>query len=315
MRISLIVPSYNVESFLKRCIASCLDQDLSMDDYEIIIVNDGSTDNTLQIAQSLCKNNNVKILNKDNGGLGSARNAGLNVAQGDYVWFIDSDDWISANCLNEVIMKSRVESCDVLCLMSSVYYSEDNIVPYVKFKSKDSRTGVKALKSFIDPGVPFYVFKRSFLINNQLHFVEGIYHEDSEFTPRALYTAKKVSYLSKVLYFIYPNPNSITRSVNYKRLFDKITVCKRLDSYIATDVRDEDAYLFSRLIARTLNAAFREMSSVPDNIHKAFSDAICEEKALLKHYLKSKKCKYLLIGLLLSVNKMSISKMAKYLFK
>ena len=99
-KISLIIPVYNVEKYLENCINSCLKQDISINDYEIIIVNDGSPDDCWNIIQRYAnQHSNIKTINKENGGLSSARNAGINVAEGELIWFIDSDDSIKENCL------------------------------------------------------------------------------------------------------------------------------------------------------------------------------------------------------------------------
>ena len=102
-KLSLIIPMYNVELYIEKCLNSCINQDLSADEYEIIIVNDGSKDNSLSIAESIAqKHNNVRIITQTNGGLSSARNTGLINSRGEYIWFIDSDDWIEPNVLKEL---------------------------------------------------------------------------------------------------------------------------------------------------------------------------------------------------------------------
>jgi len=103
MKISLIIPVFNVDQYLSRCLDSCIHQDLIPDEYEIIAVNDGSTDRSLTILREYeQKYSNIKVIDKPNGGLSSARNTGLSVAIGDYIWFIDSDDWIKENSLCKI---------------------------------------------------------------------------------------------------------------------------------------------------------------------------------------------------------------------
>ena len=114
-KISLIVPVYNVEDFVARCLNSLLEQNMSYEDYEIIIVNDGSTDSSLEIIQPyLEKYPNCKLIDKPNGGLSSARNAGLNVALGEYIWFVDSDDFIMPNLLDDLYKECSSNDLDVL---------------------------------------------------------------------------------------------------------------------------------------------------------------------------------------------------------
>ena len=102
MKISLIIPVYNVEQYIGRCLQSCLCQPhVAADDYELVIVNDGTKDNSMHVVEKMTRDYpNVTIINQHNQGLSMARNAGLKAAQGEYVWFIDSDDWIEDNCLH-----------------------------------------------------------------------------------------------------------------------------------------------------------------------------------------------------------------------
>ena len=107
---------YNVEKFLAKCILSCENQNISKKEYEIICVNDGSLDSSAIIAEEIAKQyNNIIIINQENQGLSVARNTGLSNAKGDYVWFVDSDDWIEENCLRRIVSKLS-NNLDVLQL-------------------------------------------------------------------------------------------------------------------------------------------------------------------------------------------------------
>lgn len=106
MLLSIIIPVYKVEKYLRKCLDSCVNQDIPKDQYEIIAVNDGSPDNCQSILEEYEREyDNVRILKQENQGLSKARNNGLDIAKGDYVWFVDSDDWIEENCLSEIIAK------------------------------------------------------------------------------------------------------------------------------------------------------------------------------------------------------------------
>lgn len=97
---SFIVPVYNVEKYLPECLDSLLEQDIPHEDYEIICVNDGSTDGSLSILRDYeARCSNVRVIDKENGGVSTARNTGLDAARGDYIWFVDSDDLIAPRCL------------------------------------------------------------------------------------------------------------------------------------------------------------------------------------------------------------------------
>ena len=110
IKLSVIIPIYNVELYIKRCAESTLNQNLSKDEYEVIFVNDGTKDNSVEVLNKAIdfeKYPNFHIYNKENGGLSSARNFGLDKAHGDYVWFVDSDDWIEPNCLAKIVKKLK----------------------------------------------------------------------------------------------------------------------------------------------------------------------------------------------------------------
>lgn len=113
-KLSIIIPVYNVEKYVGRCLESCLDQDLPKDEYEIIVVNDGTQDNSVQVIEKYIKpENNVTLIHRENGGLSAARNTGLKHAQGEYVWFVDSDDWIEKDSLSKLIQYIKKYDLDV----------------------------------------------------------------------------------------------------------------------------------------------------------------------------------------------------------
>ena len=111
MKLSVIIPLYNSGHFLSRCIGSLLNQDIDINDYEVLIINDGSTDNSLDIALEFANNHsNVFVHNKANGGVGSARNKGISLAKGEYIYFIDPDDYLAANVLHTIISEAKNNS-------------------------------------------------------------------------------------------------------------------------------------------------------------------------------------------------------------
>ena len=112
--ISIIIPVYNVESYLERCVDSVLAQ--TFEDFEVILVNDGSTDNSPEICDEyLTVDNRIKIIHKDNGGLSSARNSGLDIAKGRYIMFVDSDDWIERNMCQLLYDRIVNTECEMIC--------------------------------------------------------------------------------------------------------------------------------------------------------------------------------------------------------
>ena len=234
-KISIIVPVYNVEKYLSKCLDSIVHQDISNNEYEIIIVNDGSVDESLVIANQFAKyHHNILIISQDNKGLSAARNRGLLEAKGKYVWFIDSDDWIKINCLKKLMVLCENNDLDILSIDRIIIYSDDNQV-VCRTKSANINNVIDGKKCFIENKfqtlAQLYLFSKDFLVKNNLTFMIGILHEDAEFTPRAIYCAKRFFYSGEAIYFHLQREGSITNNVNPKRCKDLILIANKLFKY------------------------------------------------------------------------------------
>ena len=235
-KLSLIIPVYNVEQYVGRCLQSCLCQPhVSADDYELVIVNDGTKDNSMQIVEEITRDcTNVTIVNQHNQGLSMARNAGLKAAKGEYVWFIDSDDWIEEGCLHGIIQRLEETGVEVLQLQYRNVYSSD--APCDEHYS--TIEGVVRGKDCLVKGkffipAPFMIYRREFLVSNELTFYPGIYHEDNEFKPRAVYLAERCASYDKVAYnYFKGNTNSITAQLKLKNGTDLFIVMNSLYRFV-----------------------------------------------------------------------------------
>mgnify|MGYP000597869244 CR=1 FL=1 len=117
VKLSIIIPVYNGEEYIDRCLQSCLRQDIPADSYEIIVVDDGSTDSSnVILSRYAMEHANVVVLTQSNKKQGAARNYGLSKAQGEYIWFVDSDDWIEANCLGRLLALCDDNGIEVLAI-------------------------------------------------------------------------------------------------------------------------------------------------------------------------------------------------------
>ena len=200
MILSIVIPVSNVEKYIEKCLLSCIHQDVSYNDYEIIVVNDGSLDNSLTIAERITSSLiNVRIVSQPNLGLSAARNKGLSLVRGEFVWFIDSDDWIEENSLGRIIsmLKNQI---DILQLQYRKVYENGRPNVEVPFCFVD---GTKSGEEMILLGglpapAQFSIYRTEFLRTNSLRFYEGILHEDSEFKPRATYLAKSIIFDTKI---------------------------------------------------------------------------------------------------------------------
>lgn len=220
--ISLIIPVYNVEPYLARCIDSCLNQDIQHDKYEIILVNDGSTDNSLQIIKEYkAKYPFIKVINQENQGLSDAKNNGLDIATGKYIWFIDSDDHIAVNCLGTLVKMMDEKNLDALkiCPIMDILVKSkfENTFP-ADFSDKNI-SDVYDGESFITDSGLFdvaawgIIFNRDFWQKNKFRFHTRLYGEDSQLIPYAVSKSNRIAALLDCNAYNYINrPNSLVCS-------------------------------------------------------------------------------------------------------
>jgi len=138
-KLSIIIPVFNAELFIEKCLRSCAEQDIPALAYEIIVINDGSKDNSHQIINNIIKEySNIIYIEKSNGGVSSARNAGLDIAKGEYVWFIDADDWIESNCLVFLLDTLKKNNLDVLQINAKEVAVNGTVSPIFLINQKAS---------------------------------------------------------------------------------------------------------------------------------------------------------------------------------
>ena len=240
MKISVIIPVYNTAIYLPECLDSVLSE---IGDIEIICVNDGSTDNSLEIIE-LYANKNTKIIaiNQLNGGLSAARNAGVNSASGDYIFFLDSDDVINEGAFEQLNRVIEVEHPDIVAFNSILWYpdEENRRVDNVGFNHLESvvyERGMGYLSYFVGTrnwgpsAVCFYLFKRTLLLDNKVIFEEGLLHEDELYMSQVLSYAGKVTTLPYSLYLYRMRSNSIVHAQCEKNYRDKIKIAHILLSF------------------------------------------------------------------------------------
>jgi glycosyltransferase involved in cell wall biosynthesis len=208
MWLSIIIPVYNVEKYISKCLTSAINQGIDPNDYEIIIVNDGSTDGSYKIAEHFATlYTHVKLIDKENGGVSSARNVGLNLAAGKYVYFLDSDDFLISNSFKKIIETCESHNLDVLTFESSSFSSaastDNSISTNTNFdtssnqeKLSDVTTGEVYVANMNYGGeVWLYVINHKFLKTSGIKFVEGKLLEDAIFTISVFLVAKRMAHL------------------------------------------------------------------------------------------------------------------------
>ncbi len=228
---SVVVPVYKVREYIETCINSILFQ--SFNDYELIIVNDGTPDDSMLICKRVVGDDKrVVIFEQANAGLSMARNAGLKLAKGKYVLFVDSDDTIEPDSLekmHEILIKKEV---DILCCdFKRIEETGTYLTSYSKIKNMNYISGKKFLthqlknKSIVMVAWR-NIYRTEYLKENNFQFMKGVFHEDEEWTPRVLYKATTVYYCNYAFYNYYIREGSITtQTKKIKNGKDLIKIC------------------------------------------------------------------------------------------
>lgn len=301
MLISIIIPAYNSEKYLDDCLSSCFRQDINTDHYEVIAINDGSTDNTLEILQKWASDyNNIKIISQHNKGLSEARNAGIAAAEGEYIMFLDSDDWIKDHCLREIISKCRENGLDMYRICAANVIDGKAMRRFTYSETAVSK-GSTLLKGKYQVCAPFAIYKRDFLLRHSLKFYPGIFHEDNLFTPIAYYMADKIGTSNDIIYFVRQTPDSITRSANPKRSSDLLKVAELLGIFAAENVSSEYRKYFDKQISDCLNGCFRNMCNLNEDDRVKLQDTIYKNRSQLHHFMKSSALTHKVEGVLLTL--------------
>lgn len=241
MFLSVIIPVYKVENYLRYCVESVIGQELK--NIEIILVDDGSPDSCPEICDEYSeKYAFVKVLHKENGGLSSARNAGLEIAVGEYIMFLDSDDWWNPEANMQEILKTVGRNPDVeMFLLTSLDYIEGD--GYYKRKEHENlkKIDISSIESYyrdllangnLEVHAATKILKRDFLIKNSLVFKKGIISEDNEWILRLLRCLRKVMIIDEPIYIYRAGrAGSITNSVKFKNVSDVLDIIKSSIAY------------------------------------------------------------------------------------
>lgn len=237
MILSVIVPVYNVENYIQECISSILS--INIDDMEVIVVDDGSTDKSIPKIKEI-QDSRIKIISQKNKGLSGARNTGLDLAKGKYVYFIDSDDYIqSPEVILEMIDLAETNNLD--CVMGNGYYYWDkNTKRKIYNGEKKPRNSIiediddyiiHSLKNnYYQDMVWLNIYNRNILEKNKLKFSEGHYHEDIDWTTKILLNVTKIGYVDNEFYIYRQRQGSITKDTKklLKLSKDKIYMAKEI---------------------------------------------------------------------------------------
>ena len=231
IKLSFVIPVFNTAAYLEKCISSCLSQDIPRNEFEIILIDDGSTDSSLDILKKFAATEeNVFVFSQNNQKQGAARNNGLKRARGEYIWFVDSDDWIENKVLNELLKFAEGLKPDVIRFDATDFYptlNKNEKRPCGHQANKIYKNKEAFLENTFLVCTPFYIFKRTFLLEKNLLFPEGIFYEDNYFMVNVFYQLNSFQYLAKTIYFVNKRDDSSTRTSNFERKLDILKVIEK----------------------------------------------------------------------------------------
>lgn len=266
-KFSIIVPVYNVEKYLRKCLDSIKKQ--TFKDYEVIIVNDGTKDNSMEIA----KEYPYKIVNQKNQGLSVARNTGVKQATGEYLIFIDSDDYIEKDLLKKINNSLKNNPDVVRYQIKEVYENEINEQKFNE-KSFNNKTGEEAFKliskyHFVE-NAWCYAIKRKYYQKEKFSFKPGTIHEDFGLIPLVIIKAKTVNSISYIGYNYLQRKNSIMSNSNYQKTKKKVDDFYNHYKYLKDEIEKTniDAKIFKSFIANSLILKITELNIKDYKLYK-----------------------------------------------
>lgn len=247
MFFSVVVPVYNVEKYLRECVDSILSQTFT--DFELILVDDGSKDSSGAICDEYAqKDNRVKVIHKENGGLSDARNFGTDAANGEYVVYVDSDDYISGNDFLEKIYEKAQQGADIICYKFRKYFEDTKTFSKCEYSLSDigNYNSLAERINYLVKSDAFYCsawsksIKLSILKDNDIKFEKGLLGEDQEWYYHVLLKAKSIDGIDKDYIVYRQRANSITSSWKIKNLTDCIYVVDKWQKQIQDSCIDEE---------------------------------------------------------------------------
>ena len=307
MKVSIIVPIYNVEKQLRKCIESLIKQETEQIKLQIILVNDGSTDNSGEIAKEYSEKYNDKILylEKENGGLSDARNYGVKYANGDYISFVDSDDYIDS-LIYDKLLPYMQENYDMVKIKIAKVKESGEVIEKNYSPEFVDKTGEEAFeilyKSDVMTEVAWgYIYRREFYIKNKFQFAKGLYHEDFGLIPLIILKASKVASKDIGYYNYVQTENSITRGKNSKivqRANDLIThydnMINKIAEYDISNKSKENIKIYYT------NCIILEANNLEGKDRKAYIKEIRKRK--MEKNIKVRNIKQFLKRIILNLN-------------
>lgn len=312
--LSIVIPIYRVEPYIEKCLSSIYGQIVNLP-VEVVLVNDGTPDKSMDVARKFVNTKTV-VISQENQGLSAARNNGMKASHGEYVWFVDSDDWIAEGTIGKVCKCIDKFRSEVFVVGIKAFDEKDSpidsfhpVSPVVSIKTKTGPEWI--LTPHFERGpMQIFVMQRQFLERYHLEFVKGLLHEDLEFAPRMLVNAIRVTYIPENVYcYLIRSCGSITSTINPKRFTDLFFILKEHERMLKTlsDTYQRRAIKTSQwMLLRTLISYLKIQKYVGMNLCRAPYVGIIRKVSLRSVLVAPKltyKVKFLLLGIFPNIYK------------
>ena len=305
INISIIIPVYNVEKYLKNNVESLIS--IGYPGVEFVYIDDGSLDNSVEVLKEYQKKDDrIRLVSRENGGLSAARNTGIQEAKGKWILFVDGDDWVDTKKTEEFFGQIQ-NDVDIIWGNYKSVTEEKKVISDTHVERRQ-KTGIKSgiawlVQKEVDYVPCIYLYKKDFLRKHHISFPEGFLHEDMDFLPRVFYFAKKVKRTSISFYRYVKREGSISRSANYKRSQDLIRIAGRIEEFENEHVSVSGSQVFwkdyrGNLCAEAIHIAIINRGK----IKQIFVGESGLKKMAGKYLLRSTQMKSRLAGVLVVCN-------------
>lgn len=289
IKISIIVPVYNVEEYLPRCLNSLISQTMKEEELEIIVVDDGATDGSAAIIEEYAKKSSrIRAFHKENGGLSDARNYGLSFAKGEYIGYVDSDDFVDHDMYELLYHKAKEDDSDIVeCNLRHTYSDYEDIEKGQKIYDK------KEMLMIGRSVVWNKIYKRDWLLSTGVEFPKGHIYEDVEFFVKLVPYIRKYSYIDEAAIHYVQRESSIN-NLSSKKTLDILNILEHIEIFYQErgfyeEYKEALEFLFTRIL---LCSSFARMSRIAEKQERK----IALQKnwnMLIEHYPEWKKNPYL----------------------
>lgn len=286
MKLSIIIPVYKVETWVGTCIRSVLSS--TNDDYEVIVVDDGSPDRSMEVVRRVAGNDlRVRIHAQENGGLSAARMVGLSLAKGEYVWFIDSDDYLEEGGIDTVLDALQAETPDVLALPLHWTWP-DSVKDYDDIVVEDSirvdgKTWLRE-GQYVVCSCQRFIYRRAVADSKWTCFPKQLLHEDEYFARVLLYQARRVCIWPRPLYRYRQREQSIMSTGSIRSSYDIVSIYRLLKRFCDEAVAPEDRHWFKRRCVEVLALSYAHNADKVES--KEFAQFLLKNKCfIIKEYL------------------------------